>query len=79
MGRALLSTKKIVIMDEPTAFLDDVTKGQVIHEVMKYNKNTLLIIISHDMDILGECDDIIQIKDGKMISCYNKVGKRKQG
>lgn len=72
LGRALLSAKKIVIMDEPTAFLDDITKEQVIREVMDYNKNALLIIISHDMDVLRECDEVIQIKDGKMLSCRGR-------
>jgi len=59
-------------MDEPTAFLDDITKEQVIREVMDYNKNALLIIISHDMDVLRECDEVIQIKDGKMLSCRGR-------
>ncbi len=73
LSRALLSTKNIVIIDEPTAFLDDITKKHVMREVMRYNKNALLIIISHDLDILRECDDIIQIKNGKMLSCGNGI------
>lgn len=69
LGRAFFSTKKIVIMDEPTAFLDEITKYQVMREVLNYHKNVLFIIISHDTDILRECDDIIRIENGKMISC----------
>lgn len=56
-------------MDEPTAFLDDITKYQVMREVLNYHKNVLFIVISHDTDILRECDDIIRIENGKMISC----------
>ncbi len=56
-------------MDEPTAFLDDITEYQVMREVLNYHKNVLFIIILHDTDILRECDDIIRIENGKMISC----------
>ena len=40
-----------------------------MREVLNYHKNVLFIIFSHDTDILRECDDIIRIENGKMISC----------
>ena len=78
LGRMFFSKKRIVIMDEPTAFLDDVTKVCVIKELLKHNKDVLNIIISHDMDILSECNEVICLENGKFRSLSRENGEWKR-
>jgi hypothetical protein len=33
----------------------------------------IINMLRDDLDILRECDDIIQIKNGKMLSCGNGI------
>jgi ABC-type bacteriocin/lantibiotic exporter with double-glycine peptidase domain len=40
-----------------------------MRELFRYNKNALFIIISHDLSILTECDNILKIEKGKIMEC----------
>lgn len=37
--------------------------------LFRYNKNALFIIITHDLSILTECDNILRIEKGKIMEC----------
>lgn len=63
--KCLLHTKPIVIMDEPTASLDNKNKElfiDVMNEYKTINKKFTFILISHDRNILEKlCDRIIEL------------------
>lgn len=75
IAKALLKQSKIILCDEPTGAL----YMSQSHEVMKLLKNmsqtTLVIIVSHDSDLLKEyCDHVLTLKDGKL---KGRMKKRK--
>jgi ribose transport system ATP-binding protein len=61
---------RLVILDEPTSSLDAVTAQQLLSFVRKQvAKGTSVILISHLLgDILGTCDRIVVMKDGKTVA-----------
>lgn len=74
MGIAMALAKKtsIILMDEPTSALDTYNTKIVIELIKKLSVEKLLIIISHDEDILIQCASKIYIlKNGKIIDREN--------
>ena len=69
VARALVTNPDIVLADEPTANLDSET-GRKILELMK-NLNeiekTTFIFSTHDPDVLHYANNIIKIRDGKIV------------
>lgn len=53
----------LALIDEPTNHMDYVAKASFI-DWMKRTKDTV-VVITHDRDVLGEVDRIIEIRDGK--------------
>ena len=70
------SPLRLVILDEPTSSLDAVTARQLLSFVRKQvAKGTSVILISHLLgDILGTCDRIVVMKDGKTVA--ERVAKK---
>lgn len=52
----------LVIMDEPTASLDKITKDLFIHLLNTMMKDTSVLIITHDPYMAKHCDRIIDIR-----------------
>ena len=66
IARALASGSEIIFADEPTGNLDAVNGKKILDlflTTIKENKKTF-IIITHDMNIARQMDDIYEIKDG---------------
>lgn len=67
---ALACNPKIVIGDEPTTALDVMVQAQILNLLEKLRKelNMGLILITHDLSILGEtCDRIAVMYAGKIV------------
>ena len=67
LARAFIYNTPVVILDEPTAAVDIETRDNIIDSVMKKFKNSILIIISHDMDVIKRCDEKLKISNRKII------------
>jgi len=65
--RALIFNQPIIIADEPTANLDS-TNANIIFSLFRQltNKGKIIIVASHDLNILSFVNHIIKIKDGKL-------------
>ena len=59
---------KILILDEPTASLDNDTKIIIINIIKEISKNNTLLIITHDNSNLNIIDRIIKIQNGKIFN-----------
>ena len=70
IARALIGQPDIILADEPTGSLDTKT-GQEILDLFS-NLNTIdkktVVIITHDPNISKQCQRIVNLKDGKIIS-----------
>jgi len=69
IARALAQDTPVIILDEPTAFLDVRNKYEIIHLLreLSLTKGKLVIFSTHDFSIsLGMADKIWLINDGKL-------------
>lgn len=57
----------LALIDEPTNHMDYVAKQQFIDWMSSQPRQTMLII-THDRDVLGRVDRIIELKDGRAVS-----------
>jgi ABC-type multidrug transport system fused ATPase/permease subunit len=65
--RALFFEKDIYIFDEPTNFLDSLTAVKFIRNIKKFLFNKTVLIITHNKNILNNCDKIFIMKKKKLI------------
>jgi len=65
--RCICQKNKIVILDEPTSAIDKTNTINVINALKKLSKNSTLILITHDENILSFVDRIITLDSGKII------------
>ena len=62
--RAILKNSKVIILDEPTASLDSKSKIQIIKFIKEYSKDRIIILITHDNELLKYLNRVVKIKDG---------------
>lgn len=66
IGLALLMEPKLILADEPTASLDTEKAYEVIDifKTITDETNTTVIMVTHDLRMLKECDRVLEMKDG---------------
>ena len=70
IARTLAQDCPIIILDEPTAFLDITNKRSIIRLLKNLciEKNKTVILSSHDIETINSADNILLIKDGGLKS-----------
>lgn len=66
IARALYHNPSILIFDEATASLDNSTEKEVMKAIYDLKGNKTLIIVAHRLSTLNQCDEIYEIKNGKI-------------
>lgn len=64
--RALLSKPSVIVLDEPTASMDNKSKHEVTKLVKKLGEKSTIILITHDELLLNYVDRKITFKNGKV-------------
>ena len=72
---ALANRPPLLLADEPTGELDDVTAAEILDLFAAVNKelNTTIIIVTHDPDIAYKVGRVVMIRDGKMSTEIRRV------
>lgn len=66
---ALIGSPKLLVLDEPTTGLDPVLRDNLWQLFAQLtSQGATLIISSHSMDEAERCDDLVLIRDGKLIA-----------
>lgn len=70
MARAFISSPKILFADEPTGNLDEETAHKVTELLFDINQSegTTLVLVTHNLDLAGHTERILQLKGGKLVS-----------
>jgi len=68
--RVLLSNPEILILDEPTASLDENIKQLLIKLYDHFMANKTIILVTHDQTLMNYANRIIYLKDGQIINDY---------
>ncbi len=66
IARAILRDAPILILDEPTAALDVESEAEVMHALDKLIVGRTVIMISHRLSTLGNVEEIIVLKEGRI-------------
>ena len=69
IARALANDPEIIVADEPTGNLDSTT-GTMIMEILinlHQKEKKTIIVVTHDPNIAGYTEEIINIKDGQIV------------
>jgi len=70
IARAFANNPPIILADEPTAQLDYENKMNIIELLQKLRKerNTTIIVATHDLNIIRNFNKIYELKNGKLIN-----------
>ena len=71
IARALYRNSKILILDEATSNLDTQTENKIIESINRLKGDITLIIISHRLSILEDCDQIFEVKNCNLHNITN--------
>ena len=70
IARALINEPELVLADEPTGNLDSKTGGEIIEllKSLRVEKNTTLVIATHDAKVAANAERVIELVDGRIQS-----------
>ena len=67
IARALYKNSDVIVFDEATSALDTQTEEEVFKSIYELNKNLTVIIVSHRILSLKDCDEIYEVKEKRLI------------
>ena len=69
IGRALVKKPSLLLCDEPTGALDSKTSQDILELLERLNKEfgMTMILVTHNADIAGMSDQIVEIQDGEIV------------
>ena len=75
IARALYRNPKVLILDEATSSLDNITETYIIKALDNIKGSCTIIIIAHRFTTIQKCDNIIILKDGQIVDegIYNDL------
>jgi putative ABC transport system ATP-binding protein len=70
IARALINRPTLVLADEPTGEVDSETSQQIVALMRRLNRErgVTFVIVTHDMEVAGQTDRVIRLRDGKVLS-----------
>ncbi|MDM1249225.1 MULTISPECIES: type I secretion system permease/ATPase [unclassified Acinetobacter] len=67
LARSILRNPSILLLDEPTAALDDVSERTLINNLKEWSAHRTLIVATHRPAVLQLVDRIIVVHEGKIV------------
>jgi ATP-binding cassette subfamily B protein len=65
--RGLFHNPKVILLDEPTSSIDGQNKQIIIDILQKIKNDKIVIVTTHDDDLLNICDKVYSFEDKRMI------------
>ena len=76
IARALVNNPKLILADEPTGALDEANAHKIMDLLKKISETKLVIIVSHDKELVNEyVDQIIELNDGRIKGISSKTNE----
>ena len=75
LARAFYHDKEVLVMDETTSALDDITEREVVKEMKSLSGKATIIIISHSKSLLELCDYVYHLDKGLIVKTSSNIKK----
>ncbi|MBS29547.1 MAG: hypothetical protein CMG39_00080 [Candidatus Marinimicrobia bacterium] len=62
LARAIYKNPEVIILDEGLSNVDQKTRESILNKLIDLKKKKTIIYISHDLDDLKKCDDILKLQ-----------------
>lgn len=69
IARALYTNPAVLVLDEATSALDNETEAAIMDAINALQGNKTILIIAHRLSTVRQCDEIYEVKDGKVLVC----------
>lgn len=80
IARALINGGRLILADEPTGALDSTSGKEVMDKLKLLNsEGYTVVVITHDMSIASECQRVIRLHNGQIISDTGKYSSKCRG
>jgi ATP-binding cassette subfamily B protein len=66
LARTLVSPKSVILLDDPVSQLDTRTADRVIRAINRMNRDAVMIMVSHRLSALADCDRIYVMDNGRI-------------
>jgi ABC-type multidrug transport system fused ATPase/permease subunit len=76
IARGLYRDPEILVLDEPTSALDSETAQGLVKTLKAISAEKTIIIITHNMDTLDHCDQVLRFSDGQICSASPDDAKK---
>ncbi|MNE64066.1 Toxin RTX-I translocation ATP-binding protein [compost metagenome] len=67
LARTLIRSPRVVLLDEPTAWLDELSEQQLIENLLPWLEGRTLVVATHRPAVLKWADRIIVVDNGRVI------------
>lgn len=64
LGRILLQPTNVLILDEATSAMDNITQSKILNNIRGFYKDKVVIVIAHRLSTIKNVDNIFVMKDG---------------
>lgn len=61
IARVFYSSNDVLVLDEPTASLDDKNANLIFDSIEKLKKEKIIILVTHDKKLMELCDEVIHL------------------
>lgn len=68
IARALIIKPPIIIFDESTSALDNITQSEVISNISEYAKDSTIIMVAHRLSTIKDADKILFVDKGTIVA-----------
>lgn len=79
IARAILRRPSVVILDEATAHLDNITESALAHALTEIFADTARLVIAHRLSTVASADDILVIDGGRIVEVGTHQSLIEQG
>jgi ABC-type bacteriocin/lantibiotic exporter with double-glycine peptidase domain len=70
IARALYNNSEILVLDEFTSALDEMTEKKIMEEISKLRGEKTIILSTHKPSVLKYCDKIFDVKNNKILENF---------
>ncbi len=67
LARALLSAPAVLLLDEPSANLDEASEAVLVRTVRREARERLVVVVAHRPALVAAADEVWRLNDGRLL------------